>query len=105
MAATYTDANFEAEVLNSNKLSVVDFWATWCGPCVALGPTIEALATEYEGRVNVGKVNTDENAELSMKYGITSIPCVLFIKDGKVVDKQIGVVPRSALESKIVSHM
>jgi thioredoxin 1 len=105
MAATFTDANFEEEVLNSNKLSVIDFWATWCGPCVALGPTIEALATEYEGRVNIGKVNTDENSELSIKYGITSIPCVLFIKDGKVVDKQIGVVPKSTLESKIVSHM
>jgi thioredoxin 1 len=105
MAATFTDANFEEEVLQSHKLSVVDFWATWCGPCVALGPTIESLATEYEGRVNVGKVNTDENPDLSIKYGITSIPCVLFIKDGKVVDKQVGVVPKSALESKIVSHM
>ena len=87
------------------KTEVIDFWATWCGPCVALGPTIESLATEYEGRVNVGKVNTDENPDLSIKYGITSIPCVLFIKDGKVVDKQVGVVPKSALESKIVSHM
>jgi thioredoxin 1 len=105
MATTFTDANFEEEVILSNRLSVVDFWATWCGPCVALGPTIESLASEYEGRVNVGKVNTDENPELSIKYGITSIPCVLFIKDGVVVDKQIGVVPKSALESKIVSHM
>jgi thioredoxin 1 len=105
MAATFTDSNFEIEVLQSHKLSVIDFWATWCGPCVALGPTIESLAIEYEGRVNIGKVNTDENPDLSVKYGITSIPCVLFIKDGKVVDKQIGVVPKSALESKIVSHM
>lgn len=105
MALTFTDSNFESEVIQTNKLSVVDFWAPWCGPCLALGPTIEALATEYEGRVNIGKVNTDENAELSMKYGITSIPCILFIKDGKVVDKQVGAVPKAALERKIVSHL
>lgn len=105
MALTFTDANFEAEVMQSGKLTVIDFWASWCGPCIALGPTIEALHTEYEGRVNIGKVNVDENPELSVKYGITSIPCVLFIKNGQVVDKQVGVVPKSALESKIVSHM
>ena len=105
MALTFTDANFATEVEQSNKLTVIDFWAAWCGPCVALGPTIETLATEYEGRVNIGKVNVDENSELSVKFGITSIPCVLFFKDGKVVDKQVGVVPKSALESKIVAHM
>jgi thioredoxin 1 len=105
MALTITDSNFEAEVLQNNKLNVLDFWAEWCGPCKALGPTIDALATEYEGRVNIGKVNTDENAELSVKFGITSIPCVIFIKDGKVVHKQVGVVPKAALESKIVSLM
>jgi thioredoxin 1 len=105
MALTFTDSNFEAEVLQTNKLNVIDFWAPWCGPCLALGPTIEALATEYEGRVNIGKVNTDENADLSIKYGITSIPCILFIKDGKVVDKQVGAVPKAALERKIVANM
>jgi thioredoxin 1 len=105
MALTFTDQNFEAEVLQTNKLNVVDFWAPWCGPCLALGPTIEALAKEYEGKVNIGKVNTDENSELSIKYGITSIPCVLFIKDGKVVDKQVGAVPKAALERKIISNM
>jgi thioredoxin 1 len=105
MALTITDSNFEAEVLQNNKLNVLDFWAEWCGPCKALGPTIDALATEYDGRVNIGKVNTDENAELSVKFGITSIPCVIFIKDGKVVHKQVGVVPKAALESKIVSLM
>lgn len=105
MAKTFTDSNFQQEVLSSDKLSVVDFWATWCGPCIALGPTIETLATEYDGRVNVGKVNVDENSNVSMQYGITSIPCILFIKDGKVVDKQVGVVPKSVLEKKIQSHM
>lgn len=105
MAKTFTDANFEAEVMQTNKLSVIDFWAPWCGPCLAIGPSIEALSTEYEGRVNIGKVNVDENSELSIRYGITSIPCILFIKDGKVVDKQVGAVPKAALERKIVSHM
>lgn len=105
MAKTFTDSNFQQEVLSSDKLSVVDFWATWCGPCIALGPTIETLATEYDGRVNVGKVNVDENSQVSMQYGITSIPCILFIKGGKVVDKQVGVVPKSVLEKKIQAHI
>jgi thioredoxin 1 len=101
MAQTFTDSNFEAEVMQSNKLAVIDFWATWCGPCVALTPTIEALATEYEGRVNIGKVNVDENPELSVKYGITSIPCILFIKDGKVVDKQVGLAPKQPWRERL----
>ena len=105
MALTFTDSNFDQEVLKSDKLSVVDFWAAWCGPCIALGPTIDSLSKEYEGRVNVGKLNVDENSNVSMQYGITSIPCILFIKDGKVVDKQVGVVPKSVLEKKIEANM
>lgn len=105
MAAVYTDANFDAEVLKGDKLSVIDFWAPWCGPCLALGPTIEALATEYEGKVNVGKVNVDENPNLSVEYGITSIPAVLFIKNGQVVDKQVGAAPKGAFDKKIQSHL
>lgn len=105
MAATFTDGNFEEEVLKSDKLSVIDFWAPWCGPCLALGHTIEALAKEYEGRVLVGKVNVDENPKLSVDYGITSIPAVLFIKNGQVVDKQIGAAPKPVFEKKIQQHM
>ena len=105
MAAVFNDANFEAEVLQSDKLSVVDFWAPWCGPCLALGPTIDALSTEYAGTVNVGKVNVDENPNLSVNYGITSIPCVLFIKGGQVVDKQVGAAPKPAFDKKIQQHM
>lgn len=105
MAAVFTDANFQEEVLSSDKLSVVDFWAQWCGPCLALGPTIDALATEYEGKVNVGKVNVDENPNLSVEYGITSIPCILFIKNGQVVDKHVGAAPKSAFDKKIQQHL
>lgn len=105
MAAVFTDSNFETEVLNSEKLTVVDFWAPWCGPCLALGPTIDALSKDYDGKVNVGKVNVDDNADLSVKYNITSIPCVLFIKGGQVVDKQVGAAPKAILEKKIQSHM
>jgi len=105
MAAVFTDANFEAEVLQSDKLSVVDFWAQWCGPCLALAPTIDTLATEYEGKVNIGKVDVDSNPELSVQYGITSIPCILFIKNGEVVDKHVGAAPKSAFDKKIQQHM
>lgn len=104
MAAVYTDANFEGEVLQSDKLSVVDFWAPWCGPCIALGPTINQLAEEYKDVVNVGKVNVDENPNLSVEYGITSIPCVLFIKNGEVVDKQVGAATKSVFQKKIEAH-
>ncbi len=104
MAAVYTDANFKEEVLQSDKLSVVDFWAPWCGPCIALGPTIEQLAEEYKDNVNVGKVNVDENPNLSVEYGITSIPCVLFIKNGEVVDKQIGAATKSTFQKKVEAH-
>lgn len=105
MAAVYTDATFEAEVINSDKLTVVDFWAPWCGPCLALGPTIEGLAKDYDGQVNVGKVNVDENPQLSVQYGITSIPAVLFIKGGQVVDKQVGAAPKNVLDKKIQQHL
>ena len=105
MATVFTDANFDAEVLQSDKLSVIDFWAPWCGPCIALGPTIDQLAKDFDGKVNVGKVNVDENPTLSVNYGITSIPCVLFIKNGEVVDKQVGSAPKSAFEKKINSHI
>lgn len=105
MAAVYTDANFDSEVLQSDKLTVVDFWAPWCGPCIALSPTIDALGKEYDGKINVGKVNVDENPNLSINYGVTSIPCVLFIKNGQVIDKHVGAAPKSVFEKKIQSHI
>ncbi len=105
MALELTDANFQTEVLESDKLSVIDFWAEWCGPCRAIGPVIEELSKEYAGKVNIGKVNVDTNPNLSVNYGITSIPAILFVKGGQIVDKQIGAVPKSVLDKKIQAHL
>ena len=105
MALEITDANFETEVLNSDKLTVIDFWAEWCGPCRAIGPVIEELSKDYAGKVNMGKVNVDQNPQLSINYGITSIPAILFVKGGQVVDKQVGAVPKAVLDKKIQANM
>ena len=86
----FTDANFEEDVLKSSEPVLVDFWAPWCGPCRMLMPTIEELATEFEGKVKIGKVNTDENQQTAAGYGITSIPTVMLFKDGEMVDKVVG---------------
>ncbi len=105
MAVEFTDTNFEDKVINSDKLVVVDFWAEWCGPCRMITPIIEELSKEYEGRVVIGKVNVDECIEVSSKYGIRSIPTILFIKNGEVVEKQVGALPKNTLEEKIKSLM
>ncbi|WP_297971089.1 thioredoxin, partial [uncultured Capnocytophaga sp.] len=94
MALQITDASFDEVVLKSDKPVLVDFWATWCGPCRMLGPVIEELATEYEGRVVVGKVDVDNNQEFAAKYGVRNIPTVLLFKDGEVVGRQVGVAPK-----------
>jgi thioredoxin 1 len=101
MTIEITDSNFQEVVVNSGKPAVVDFWAEWCGPCRMLTPVIKELSTEYEGRVVVGKVDVDSNPGISAKYGIRNIPTVLFLKNGEVVDKQVGVVPKGALVNKI----
>lgn len=105
MAKEFNDSNFQAEVLDSDKLSMIDFWAEWCGPCRAIGPVVEELSKEFEGRVNIGKVNVDHNPQLSMNYGITSIPAILFIKNGQVVDKLVGAQPKHNFVKKIESHI
>lgn len=101
MSLKFTDNNFEQEVLGAGVPVVVDFYADWCGPCKMMGPVIDELAKDYEGKVKIGKVNTDENRGVASKYNIMSIPTILFIKDGKVVDQVVGAVPKAILEEKI----
>ena len=98
-ALEFTNDNFDTEVIKSNKPVLVDFWAEWCGPCKMLSPTIEALALEYNGKVSIGKVNVDHNAEIATKYGIRSIPCLLFFKDGKVEKQIVGAIEKSEIAS------
>lgn len=105
MALELTDSNFQETVLDSDKLSMVDFWAVWCGPCRAVAPVVEQLAHEYKDKVVIGKVDVDSNPEVATQYGIRSIPTILFIKGGKVVDKQVGAVPKNVLEAKIKAHL
>ncbi len=105
MAYEFTDANFKTEVLESDKLTVIDFWAEWCGPCRAIGPVIDELSKEYDGKVNVGKVNVDHNPQISTNYGITSIPAILFVKGGVVVDKLVGAQPKANFVKKIEAHI
>ncbi len=101
MTIEITDTNFQEVVIEAGKPAVIDFWAEWCGPCRMLTPIIKELSTEFEGRVVVGKVDVDSNPGISAKYGIRNIPTLLFFKDGQVVDKQVGVVPKGALVNKI----
>ena len=105
MALEFTDSNYQEKVANSDKLTVIDFWAEWGGPCRAIGPVIEELAKDYDGKVNIGKVNVDQNPQLSVNFGITSIPAILFVKDGKVVDKLVGAQPKANFVKKIEALM
>lgn len=105
MAFEFTDSNFQEAALDKKGVAVVDFWAEWCGPCRMITPIIEELAAEMDGKATIGKLNVDQNKEVSMKYGIRSIPTILILKDGEVVDKQVGVTSKAALEEKILSHV
>ena len=102
MALQITDANF-AETLNEGKPMVLDFWAEWCGPCRMVSPIIDELANEYAGRVNIGKMNVDENDDVVAQFGIRNIPTVLFFKDGQMVDKIVGAMPKDKFVEKIES--
>jgi len=105
MALELTDGNFKENVLESDKVVLVDFWATWCGPCRMIAPIVEELHTELEGKAVIGKVNVDENSEASANYGVRNIPTLLVFKNGEVVDKLVGAVPKSQILEKLEAHM
>jgi len=100
-----TDANFESEVLKSEKPVLVDFWAEWCGPCRMISPIVEEIAREYDGTLKVGKIDVDANPQVSMQFGIRSIPTLLIFKGGRVVDQVIGAVPKRVLTEKLSKHL
>jgi thioredoxin 1 len=100
-----TDGNFSDEIEKGQGLSLVDFWAAWCGPCRMVAPVVEQLASEFEGKLKVAKLDVDANQQTAMKYNIRSIPSILFFKDGKHVDTVVGAVPKAYLERKIQEHL
>jgi thioredoxin 1 len=102
---TITDDNFQTEIESADGLAMVDFWAAWCGPCRMIAPIVEQLATEYEGKLKVGKLDVDANQRTSARFNVRSIPTILFFKDGKVVDQVVGALPKPMLEKKIQEHL
>jgi thioredoxin 1 len=105
MAFVFTDTNFQKEVIDSDTLVVVDFWASWCGPCQMIGPVIEELATEYEGKVKIGKMSVEENEKIPQELGIQSIPAIKFFKGGKEVDQILGGQPKEVFKEMIDKYM
>ena len=103
-AVAVTDADFEQEIEKHDGLAVVDFWATWCGPCRMIAPILDQLAVEYQGRAKVAKLDVDSNSRTAIRFNVRSIPAVLFFKNGKLVDQVIGAVPKPALEAKFRQH-
>jgi len=102
---TATDQNLETDVIKNSGLTMVDFWAEWCGPCKALGPTIDALADQYSGRVKVFKLNVDENPDAAQRFRIRGIPTTLFLKNGEIVDQLVGNQPKDSFASTIEKHL
>jgi len=105
MADKFTTENFQTTVLDSDKPVLVDFWAEWCGPCRMVGPIVDELAGEYEGKAVIGKLNVDENPAIAENYGIRSIPTMLVFKNGEIVDKIVGAVPKTTISGKLDAQM
>jgi thioredoxin 1 len=101
----FTDGDFDATVLKAEKLVLVDFWAEWCGPCKRLGPTVDALAADYDGRMTIGKLNVDENPDTTIKFNVRGIPALLLFKGGEVVDQVVGLVPKDDIKKVIDKHL
>ena len=100
-AVEITDSNFETTILKSDKPALVDFWAVWCGPCRIVGPIVEEIASEYDGRAVVGKLDVDTNRETAVKFGIQAIPTLLLVKDGQIADRIVGAVDKNSIKSKL----
>ncbi|MEI2758923.1 MAG: thioredoxin [Bacteroidia bacterium] len=105
MAIEITDSNFEEVVMKSSKPVLVDFWAEWCGPCRMVGPIVEELAKEYEGKAVIGKIDVDSNPNVSMQFGVRNIPTLLIFKNGQIVDKQVGAAPKNILAKKLDAQL
>ncbi|MEN9447604.1 MAG: hypothetical protein RJA25_894 [Bacteroidota bacterium] len=105
MAVEITDNNFKEKVLDNSGVALVDFWAEWCGPCRLIGPVVEELSKEYDGKATIGKLNVDDNRDVAAQYGIMSIPTLLIFKNGQVVEKHVGLATKNDLKKKIDAHL
>jgi len=105
MAVEFTDANFDELALKTDKVVMVDFWAAWCGPCKMVGPIVEEIASDFEGKAVVGKVDVDKYGSISGNYGVRNIPTIIFLKNGELVDKSVGAVPKATLVAKLEALM
>ena len=101
MAVEITNDNFKEKVLDTKGVALIDFWAEWCGPCRLIGPVVEELSKEYDGKATIGKLNVDDNSDVAAQYGIMSIPTLLFFKDGQLIDKHVGVASKGDLKKKL----